>query len=201
MSDEFQNDCCANAAGEPTATRSNVPMWIIVITLILLFVAGIYFDQHSGWFNPNIYAPFNSAEQLEAYQPKSGADAVRARGKVVYESVCGICHGPDGLGKPGQAPALAGSEWVISKGINRLEHIPLLGISGAIKVAGKDWNMNMAAMGAALPDEDLAGVLTYIRTAWGNKATPVAAEDVKKARADIKGNQPMSGDDLMKLPE
>lgn len=202
MSDESHSASSASTAGEPTATRSTVPMWIIVITLILLFVGGVYFDRHSGWFNPNIYPPFNSAEQLEAYQPKSGEAAARAHGKVVYEAVCGICHGPDGLGKPAQAPPLAGSEWVIAKGINRLAHIPLTGVSGPLKVEGQDWNLNMAAMGAALPDEDLAGVLSYIRTAWGNKAGAVTADDIKKIRADLgKGAQPMTGEQMLKLAE
>jgi mono/diheme cytochrome c family protein len=91
---------------------------------------------------------------------------------------------------------------VLTKGINRLAHIPLAGISGVIKVEGQDWNLNMAAMGAALPDEDLAGVLTYIRTSWGNKAGAVVADDLKKIRAEVgNGAQPMSGEQMLKLPE
>lgn len=200
MSDE--NKSSSNPSGsEPTATRSTAPMWIIVTTLVLLFVGGYYFDQHSGWFNKQVYAPYGSAEQLEAYQPKSGEAAALARGKVVYESVCGICHGADGLGKPGQAPLLAGSEWVTAKGFNRLAHIPLMGVSGPIQVAGKDWNMNMAAMGAALPDDDLAAVLTYIRGAWGNKASPVTGEDIKKIRANMGSPKMMTGETLMAMPE
>jgi mono/diheme cytochrome c family protein len=202
MSDELKKDCCGNSAGEACAARSTAPIWIIVVTLLLLFVGGFYFDRHSGWFNPRIYAPFNSAEELEAYQPKSGEAAALARGKTVYDSVCGACHGADGLGKPGMAPTLASSEWVITKGINRIAHIPLKGINGPIKVMGKDWNMNMAAMGAALSDEDLAGLLTYIRGSWGNKATAVAAEDIKKIRSEMfKGMEIMTGEQLMKLPE
>jgi mono/diheme cytochrome c family protein len=201
MSDEPNKNFSADSAGEPSATRSTVPMWIIVVTLILLFGGGIYFDRHSGWFSPKIYAPFKSAEELEAYQPASGEAALLAKGKKTYEMVCGTCHAPDGKGKPGQAPPLAGSEWVVTKGINRLAHIPLMGVAGPLKVEGQDWNLNMAAMGAALPDEDLAGVLTYIRTSWGNKAGPVTADDIKKIRADIKGAQPMSGEQLIKLPE
>jgi mono/diheme cytochrome c family protein len=177
-------------------------MWIIVLTLILLFIGGIYFDRHSGWFNPKVYSAFDSVEQLEAYQPQSGAGELLAKGKKTYEMVCGTCHAPDGKGKPGQAPPLAGSEWVIAKGVNRLAHIPLMGVNGPIKVEGQDWNMNMAAMGAALPDEDLAGVLTYIRSAWGNKASAVTADEIKKIRAQVgNGAQPMNGDQMMKLPE
>jgi mono/diheme cytochrome c family protein len=201
MSDENKS-CSTPSTGEPTATRSTAPMWIIVLTLVLLFVGGIYFDRHSGWFDAKVYAPYASAETLDAYQPQSGAAAVLAHGKKTYEAVCGICHGVDGLGKPGQAPPLAGSEWVNAKNFNRLAHIPLMGLAGSIQVSGKDWSLNMAAMGAALPDDDLAAVLTYIRNSWGNKAGEVTGDDIKKIRAQIGNNaQPMSGDQMMKMPE
>ena len=62
--------------------------------------------------------------------------------------------------------------------------------------------MSMAAMGAALSDSDLAAVLTYIRGSWGNKGEPVTADDVKKVRTAIGAQtQPMSGDQMMKMPE
>ena len=201
MSDETKTNSSAEN-GEPSVKRSAAPMWIIVVTLTLLFFGGIYLDSHSGWFSPKVYAPYQSADQLEAFQPKSGAAAAAAQGKRVYEAVCGICHGVDGLGKPGQAPPLADSEWVIAKGVNRLSHIPLEGLSGPVTVEGKEWNLNMAAMGAALSDSDLADVLTYIRSSWGNKAGEVTADDVKKIRAAIGGHpQPISGDQLKTIPE
>ena len=200
MSDENKS-CSVPSAGEPTATRSAAPMWIIVTTLILLFIGFVFFDRHSGWFDAKVYAPYTSVENLDAYQPQSGAAAELARGKKNYEAVCGICHGPDGLGKPGQFPPLAGSDWVVTKGFNRLAHIPLAGLAGPIQVSGKGWSLNMAAMGAALPDDDLAAVLTYIRSSWGNQASAVTGDDIKKIRADIKGAQPMSGDQLIKMPE
>jgi mono/diheme cytochrome c family protein len=201
MSDEPKSNLTPPNA-EPTAARSHMPMWIFVVLLLLLYVGGIYFDRHSGWFDPQIYSPYANAAMLDAYQPKSGAAAAAAQGKKIYEQICGVCHGVDGLGKPGQAPPLAGSEWVLAKGAQRLAHIPLMGVNGDIKVEGKDWNMNMAAMGAGLSDADLANVLTYIRSSWGNKAGEVSADDVKTVRASIGAHpQPMSGDQMMKLPE
>jgi len=201
MSDDHQS-CSILSAGEPAATRSAAPMWIIVTTLVLLFLGGIYFDRHSGWFDAKVYAPYASAENLGAYQPQSGPAVFLARGRKNYEAVCGICHGPDGLGKPGQAPALAGSQLVNCKGFDRLIHIPLAGLAGPITVAGQGWNLNMAAMGAALPDDDLAAVLTYIRSSWGNTAGPVAGDDVKKVRAAIGRNpQPLGGAQTMAMPE
>ena len=201
MSDE-PNKNLTPAGTEPTAARSHLPMWILLLTFALLYLGGIYFDHHSGWFDRQVYSPFADAAMLESYQPKSGAAAALAQGRKVYEQICGVCHGVDGLGKPGQAPPLAGSDWVIAKGHNRLAHIPLAGFSGPIQVGGKDWNMNMAAMGAALSDADLAAVLTYIRNSWGNKAGEVTADDIKAVRASLGARpQPMSHDQLMAMPE
>ena len=201
MSDE-NSSCCNLTVSEPTATRSSAPMWIIVVTLSLLFFGGLYLDSHSGWFDAKVYAPYNSAEKLEVFQPKSGAAAALARGRGLYEGVCGICHGSDGAGKAGQAPTLAASEWVTASGFNRLAHIPLAGVNGPMKVAGKDWNMAMAAMGAALPDDDLAAVLTYIRTSWGNNASAVTGDDIKKIRAEMgRSPQAYTVEQLKVLPE
>ena len=201
MSDENKS-CSAPSSTEPTASRLHVPMWPFVVLLMLLYLGGIYFDHHSGWFDKQVYAPYGNTAQLDSYQPKSGAAAALAQGKKNYEAICGTCHGNDGLGKPGQAPQLAGSEWVMTKGVQRLVHIPLAGLNGPIKVGGKDWNMAMAAMGAALPDADLANVLTYIRSSWGNGMGEVTADDVKAVRAALGSRPPaMTHDMLMALPE
>ncbi|MGA2030244.1 MAG: cytochrome c [Verrucomicrobiota bacterium] len=202
MSDEEPKSNSTPPNTEPTATHSTVPMWIFSLTLVLIYLGAVYFDHHAGWFDAKVYGPYASAEQLDSYQPKSGAEAMLAEGKKTYEMICGVCHGVDGLGKPGQAPPLAGSEWVNAKAINRLAHIPLTGVTGDIQVEGKDWNMSMAAMGAALSDADLAAVLSYIRSSWGNKGDTVTADQIKALRAKMGSNPPpMTGDQMMKMPE
>jgi mono/diheme cytochrome c family protein len=202
MSDEIKSSQPTQPDTQPAVEMSTLPIWIVVLTLILVFIGGWWFDNHSGWFASQVYSPYASTDELDAYQPKSGAAAAMARGKVVYEQVCGICHGPDGLGKPGVAPPLAGSEWVNAKGFNRLAHIPLMGVNGDIQVEGKDWNMAMAAMGAALPDSDLAGALSYIRSSWGNKASALTADDIHAIRASMGAHiAPMSGDQMKAMPE
>ena len=157
MSDEIKSSFkfCPGRGADRLAC-SAAPLWIIIVTLGLVFVGGVYLDRNGGWFVPKVYVPYGSADKLEAFQPANGPGASLARGKKLYESVCGVCHGVDGAGKPGQAPPLAGSEFVLAKGVNRLAHIPLEGLTGTVKVEGKDWSLNMAAMGAALPDADLA---------------------------------------------
>jgi mono/diheme cytochrome c family protein len=202
MSDESQSSCSRNPGGESAAARSSVPIWIFMTTFVLMFLGAIYFDRHSGWFDRQVYGPYASTSELEEYQPKSGAAAAAAQGRRVYDTVCGVCHGTDGMGKPGQAPALAGSEWVNTKGFHRLALIPLAGLNGPVQVGGKDWSMAMAPMGAALSDADLAAVLTYIRNSWGNSASAVTADDIKPIRASLGGRpQPLTGEQLKNLPE
>jgi mono/diheme cytochrome c family protein len=190
-------------AGQP-AIGSTVPMWIFSLTLVLIYLGAVYFDHHGGWFDANVYGPYSSAEELDAYQPKSGAAAAFARGKKLFEMNCGVCHGLDGLGKPGQSPPLAGSEWVMAKGVQRLTHIPLAGLNGPITVKGQQMSFPapMVAIGAAMSDADLAAVLTYIRGSWGNGMGEVTPDDVKTARTAVGDHpQPMSGDQMMKMPE
>jgi len=184
MNNESKVNSESSPESEPMAARSTMPIWIIVLTLVLLFLGAVYFDHHGGWFDKQVYAPYTSAEELAAHQPKSGAASALARGKTVYGTYCGLCHGLDGLGKPGQAPPLAASEWV-AKDVPSLARIPLAGLSGPIQVLGKDWNLSMAPMGATLSDADLAAVLTYIRESWGNKYGAVAVDDVKSARLEL----------------
>ncbi len=173
---------------------ATAPVWIFALTLLLLFAGTVYFDCHSGWFNAQVYAPYQSSDELEAYQPKSGAAAMFAQGQRTYGMICASCHGNDGLGKPAQAPPLAGSERVNTAGYNRLAQIPQLGLTGEIHVAGQVWNLQMPPMGATLSDSDLAAVLTYIRGSWGNKASAVTADDVKAMRAAVAGHPPISGE-------
>lgn len=170
-----------------------MPIWIIMLTLMLLFLGAVYFDRHSGWFDKQVYAPYTSAAQLASYQPQSGAASLLAHGRTVYETACGVCHGSDGLGKPGQAPPLAGSEWV-TRDVTSLARVPLAGLNGPIQVAGQPWNLAMAPMGAGLSDADLAAVLTYVRGAWGNKSSTVSVDEMKAARAAISGNAPSEAD-------
>jgi mono/diheme cytochrome c family protein len=193
ISDSQPND-------EPTATRSTLPMWILSLTLVLLYLGAVYFDHHGGWFDAKVYAPYVSAEELDAYQPKSGAAAMMSLGKQKFDQNCAICHGTDGMGKPGQAPPLAGSEWVNTKGDNRLIHIPLEGLNGPIEVKGQQMNFasGMVAIGQAMSDADLAAVLSYIRSSWGNHGGIVTPDEVKAVRAGVVGHPAINGEQELK---
>lgn len=186
------------ASSEPRAGQGNVPVWLFFLLFVLLYWGMMYFDSHSGWFQPQVYAPYTSLAELQRYQPPTGGVDL-GRGKAVYENVCALCHNPDGKGKPNQAPPLIGSEWVLGSP-GRMIRIPLNGLAGPIEVNGQQWNLAMPAMGATLSDEDLAATLTYMRQSWGNKASAITAEQVKALRAQVGSRtQPWTAAELMKI--
>lgn len=186
----------ASATSEVPGAGGAVPMWLFVLLFVGLFWGMNYFDRHGGWFDGRVYAPYRSLAELQMYQPPTGGMNLE-RGRALYESVCALCHGVDGKGKAGQAPPLAGSDWVLGS-VNRLVRIPLAGLTGPLEVNGQQWNLAMPAMGAAMSDEDLAAVLSYMRASWGNKGTEVTPEQVGAVRKEV-GNrsQPFTAADLL----
>jgi len=192
----------ATTEAEPVSEPTAVPMWLIVTLLVLLFLGAWYYDARGGWlFNAKVYTPY--AHAPEAFYPPAPDGANRKRGQVMFEKHCAVCHNNDGAGKPGQAPPLAGSEWVNAKGANRLIRIPLVGLTGSITVKGQKYDgLSMVGLGGGLTDDDVVDILSYIRNAWGNSAPDVTADQVKKVRTEL-GNrsQQYTGDELLKLEE
>lgn len=104
-------------------------------------------------------------------------------GGQLYTLYCSACHGADGKGATGGAfPPLASSEWI--KGdAKRPINIVLHGMEGPIDVAGKTYNLAMPPQGALLPDDQIAAILTFVRSSWGNTESAVNVDEVKAVRA------------------
>lgn len=110
--------------------------------------------------------------------------AVMEIGKAQY-MVCGACHGQNGEGGPA-GPPLAQSEWVTGP-VSNLVIIQLRGLKGPITVNGILYDQFAAGMTpmAYQTDEQIAGVLTYIRNSFGNKASAVKPEQVTALRGEV----------------
>jgi hypothetical protein len=96
------------------------------------------------------------------------------------------------MGIPGTYPPLAGSEWVLGQewhGDNHLVRVVLHGLQGPITVEGRDFNNVMTPWGGVLKDEQIAAILTYIRSEWGNSAPPISKEFVAMIREETRGRQ------------
>jgi mono/diheme cytochrome c family protein len=121
-------------------------------------------------------------------------------GGQLYTLYCSACHGADGAGATGGAfPPLAGSPWVAGDP-DRAVKIVLHGLHGPIDVAGKTYNLEMPPQGAMLPDEQIAAILTHVRSSWGNQSGPVKTDLVKGIRAANSGRQShWTAEELLKL--
>ena len=191
---------CSATATESCSPGAVVPIWLICLTVLLLCAGGLYFDDHGGWFHPQVYGPYNSYAELELYQPHLGYDPF-AQGKIVYGKTCVACHQANGMGAPGQFPPLAGSEWVNEAEPGRIIRAVLNGLQGPITCKGQTFN-NVMVPWNSLSDEDIAAVITYVRgnKDWGNTASAVTPERVGAVRAKIKAHPTaFTADELLKI--
>jgi putative membrane-bound dehydrogenase-like protein len=118
--------------------------------------------------------------------PNAAADARSERGRDLFETYCAPCHQSDGAGMERLAPPLRQSPLVLGQE-DSLIRIALHGLKGQLV---------MPAMGT-LDDQQLAAILTYIRTAWGHTGTPIVVETVGRVRTATEGRRgPWTRDEL-----
>lgn len=103
-----------------------------------------------------------------------------SEGQQIYNTYCVACHQSNGKGASGRFPPLNKTDWVVGDK-ERLVHLILNGMEGPIKVNGEDYN-GLMPQHAFLKDDQIAKVLTYIRTHFGNEASPLSVAEVKKYR-------------------
>lgn len=102
-------------------------------------------------------------------------------GAAVYNTNCSTCHQANGKGSPGAFPPLAGNA-VVTGDPTKVIHIVKDGLTGAIKVNGQSYSGQMPAWKASLKAADIAAVVTYIRSSWGNHASAVTAAQVSAVK-------------------
>ena len=99
-------------------------------------------------------------------------------GKEIYTDFCIRCHGGNGKGDGINIPPLAGSDWLTKKRKQSI-HAVKFGQNGEIVVNKIKFNNNMPPMG--LSNKEVADVMNYIMTSWGNKQTiKVTEEEVER---------------------
>jgi len=145
--------------------------------------------------NKTIY----SGTQMEGiYQPEGGTiqtmpgakDAVEKPtaktlqerikiGKAIYTTTCFACHQNNGEGLPHAFPPLAKSDF-LHNDISKVIDIIIKGKTGPITVNGVTYDGVMPAQ--RLTDEEVANVLSYIYSSWGNTSKEVTPDMVSKRR-------------------
>jgi len=195
---------------EPTASSRPLPAILIGILALVVFWGDSYVMDHGGdlmgkggSFPKEVYYPVPSYAALEKLNPEDPSKKLIEIGRNGYSYYgCIGCHQPNGMGTPGVNPPLTGSEWVNAEGPNRIARIILHGLIGPITVNGQSFNSQMPPLGTAITDdEELAGIITFIRQEWGNTGSPVTAEQVAKIREETKDRTSQwKADELLAIP-
>jgi alcohol dehydrogenase (quinone), cytochrome c subunit len=102
-------------------------------------------------------------------------------GAMIYLNNCAACHRPDGVGYERVFPRLAGNPVVQAGNPRSLISIVLDG-SQTPRTARTTAQFTMPRFAWRLSDQDVADVVNFVRTSWGNSASPTSSADVAKIR-------------------
>ena len=178
---------------EPRVGLEPLSIWLIVVYGLAIFFGGAYLGRYSGNFSGNSLDPMlMPATTKKAGGPQGpggggGAEQLSPaeRGKKVFAANCQVCHQADGNGSAAQGyPPLAGSE-ITNGGSRRAAMVVLKGLQGPITVKGKQFGSAVMQPWETLGDQKVADVLTYERSAWGNKGSPVTKEQITSLRKEL----------------
>ena len=154
--------------------------WLVGITAITVIATVLLSFQAQAQIVDRRAASGTTAVAAAAAAPAGGMPAAadtKSPGAKIYAANCSSCHGAAGTGVPGAFPPLAGNSYVTGDP-KLVEHTLLYGLNGAIKVGSASYNGQMPAWKGTLTNADIANVITYIRSSWGNKATAVTEAQV-----------------------
>lgn len=115
------------------------------------------------------------------YEAVSAATQMDAPGAHTYVERCASCHGLDGKGQSEWMPPLAGATSALSKETASAINITLNG-SQRVVAAGVPDAYRMPAFREQLSDKQIADLLTFVRSTWGNQSDAITTEAVGKLR-------------------
>lgn len=188
MSARKQTRATENA--DPHELNNPVPR-VLLGLIAALFAWGIYYITTSSPDSPAVLGDRRNAAALAG--PASSDRSQTIDGRQLFTIACQACHQAGGQGLPGVFPPLASSEWVQGDPAT-LARIVLHGVTGAITVAGVTYNGQMPAFGHQFNDAELAAILSFIRSEWGNGQPNVDISTVAAARtATASRNRPWAG--------
>ena len=166
--------------GDPAERYRPLPWFVVMLVGAMAMWGVFYIHDMKG----NLDSAYGDSRTPAALMASAGVPAASSGAAVdggqIFAAKCVACHQATGLGLAGVFPPLAGSEWVLGND-KVLVQIPLHGVSGSLKVKGAAYSGAMPVFNT-LSDAEIAAVLTYVRSQWGNAAPSVSPATVAAGR-------------------
>src|SRR5689334_63109 len=178
---------------EPRVGLEPLSIWLIAVYGLAIFTGGAYLGRYSGNFSGDGLDPMMGPPPAKKGGGGQGQQQEQAelsphdRGKKIFAANCQTCHQATGEGVPGQYPPLAGSEFTTG-GSRSMGMIVLKGLQGPVTVKGQQYGTAvMQPWDKTLTDKQIADVMTYERSEWGNSASPVTPDQIAALRKELAG--------------
>lgn len=142
---------------------------------------------YSGKTSDEVYHPEGTGIRVtdQHAEPAPVAQSKEERvklGETVFKTNCMACHQENGEGVPHAFPPLAKSDYLNADKLRAIKTITG-GLEGKVTVNGQEYDGVMPAWD--LPDEDIANVMTYLYSKWGNSGQVVTPDEVKAHRVKV----------------
>ncbi len=172
----------APTAGKVIPTRQAKALVAYLLSLKQTSIPG--YKMNGGMGGPTSAAPAPAAESASSPAPiTAGAynyDA--AKGESLFTANCSACHQTTGDGIPGAFPPLKGNAAVDNADPTLHIHTVLHGASG-VTIGGVKYSSVMPPFAGQLSDSDIANIVNYERSSWGNHAKLATPAEVAAVRA------------------
>jgi cbb3-type cytochrome c oxidase subunit III len=139
-------------------------------------IAAVLTYVRSAWHNS---APAVSEDQVAAARAPQALS-----GAALFAAKCSVCHQPLGQGTA-DFPPLAGNPVVTAADPSAMIAVIVNGRNGPLNVNGRTFNGRMPTWKGQLTNSDIASVASYVRSSWGNNASPVTEEQVAAAGSPV----------------
>jgi mono/diheme cytochrome c family protein len=121
-------------------------------------------------------------EALVSTLPTAESSLLVRLGQTVYEAHCATCHGAEGRGMPPDYPPLAGNQSIqMASAVNPIRVV----LNGGYPPGTADNPMphGMPPFAQTMSDDEVAAVVSYIRSSWGNRGDAVSARQANELRS------------------
>jgi nitrite reductase (NO-forming) len=145
----------------------------------LVFSHKLKDELYFGVNNKDMGSKYSVNNSQSTDGTSGGNKSLKAMGKNIFTTTCQPCHQVNGEGISGIFPPLAKSDF-LNASKERAVNIVKNGLSGPVTVNGKTYNGIMPPQN--LNDEQIAAVLTYVYSQWGNSGKTVTKEDAVKVK-------------------